>query len=88
MHAEVRADDEIDQPKSKLIGLWVHHPNSTKNGIQNSKNWILRSIALASATLVGGSIASLNSSEWSTCFCQPYVRQTVTVGTRQVVWRK
>lgn len=33
-----------DPPKSKLSGFPSHHPNKTKNGIQNRVNWILRSI--------------------------------------------
>ena len=31
----------------------IHHPSSTRNGIQNSANWMLRSIARAFASSCG-----------------------------------
>ena len=36
------------------MGLFNHHPRSVTNGIQKSKNWMLKSIARASARRSGG----------------------------------
>lgn len=41
-------------PNKSVIGLLVHHPSSTRKGIQKSVNWILRSIAFAFAKVAGG----------------------------------
>lgn len=36
------------------MGLFTHQPRRVTNGIQNSKNWMLKSIARASARRSGG----------------------------------
>ena len=36
------------------MGLFSHQPRRVTNGIQNSKNWMLMSIARASARVSGG----------------------------------
>jgi len=46
---------QLAAPKSNVRGLFVHHARSTKKGVQKSKNWMLRSIARALASVVGGS---------------------------------
>ena len=38
-----------DSPNSRCIGLSIHQPSSTRNGIQNNVNWMLRSMARALA---------------------------------------
>jgi len=40
-------------PKSRDIGLFNHQPSNATNGIQNSRNWMLKSIARASARIFG-----------------------------------
>jgi hypothetical protein len=40
-------------PKSRDIGLFSHQPRSVTNGVQKSRNWMLMSIARASARMSG-----------------------------------
>ena len=42
------------------MGLFTHQPRRVTTGIQNSKNWMLKSIARASARRSGGSGAVMN----------------------------
>jgi hypothetical protein len=41
-------------PKSMDMGLFSHQPRRVTNGIQKSKNWMLKSIARVSARRFGG----------------------------------
>jgi 3-methyladenine DNA glycosylase AlkD len=41
------------------MGLFTHQPRRVTNGIQKSKNWMLKSIARVSARRFGGSGASM-----------------------------
>jgi len=45
--------NDLEQTKSRDIGLFNHQPSNVTNGIQNSRNWMLKSIARASARIFG-----------------------------------
>ena len=57
-------------PKSRCIGLSVHHPSKTKIGIQRSVNWMLRSMGRpcdirVGSKRVGASGMTRPSKNWS-----------------------
>ena len=56
-------------PNIRCIGFPRHHPTNTTTGIQNSVNWILRSIALARVSSSTAYFDSLSVSGYMTSAC-------------------